>query len=129
MAAPAAVHTHGSITLVDEPASSSVIQAQSFTFTGTRAEVRSNRYNGSAKRILKRSPEAKMVLTGFLIGSTGLAAQEAGTEISALANFNATRRGCDPAVGTILLDEVEDGLTFEGEDDMTTLTMTWHGLL
>lgn len=128
MAAPAAVHTHGSITLVDEPNSSSVIQAESFTFTGTRERRESKRYNGSVKRVQMRNPQAKMVLTGFLIGSTGLASQECGTEISALANFNATRRGCDPSVGTILLDEVEDALAIE-EDDMTTLTMTWDGLL
>jgi hypothetical protein len=128
MAAPAAVHTHGSITLVDEPATSSVIQAESFTFTGTREERRTNRANGSARRIQKRSPEAKMVLTGYLIGATGLAIQECGTEITALANFNAIRRGCDFAQGTILLDEVEDSLSIE-EDDMTTLSMTWHGLL
>lgn len=128
MAAPTAVLTHGSaIDLVDEPASSSVIQAESFTFTGNRDERQSKKYDGSVFRIQKRNPHAKMSLKGFILG-VGLAIQEAGTEVTALANFAATRHGCDPAVGAILLDEVEDSFTVE-EDLMISMSMTWWAFL
>lgn len=128
MAAPTAVLTHGpAIDLVDEPTSSSVIQAESFTFTSNRDERQSKKYDGSVARIQKRNPHAKMVLTGFILGS-GLAIQEAGTEVTALANFNATRHGCDPAVGAIILDDVEDSFTVE-EDVMITMNMTWWAFL
>lgn len=87
MAAPTAVLTHGSaIDLVDEPASSSVIQAEKFNFKGAREERKSRKYDGSTFRIQKRDPHATMTLNGFILGS-GLAIQEAGTEVTALANF------------------------------------------
>jgi len=128
MAAPTAVLTHGSaIDLVDEPTSSSVIQSESFTFTGNRDERMSKKYDASAFRIQKRNPHAKMVLKGFILGS-GLAIQEAGTEVTALANFAATRHNCDPAVGAILLDDVEDSFTIE-DDVQITMNMTWWPFL
>lgn len=128
MAAPTAVLTHGSaIDLVDEPVSSSVIQSESFTFTGNRDERQSKLYNGSVGRIQKRNPHAKMSLKGFILGA-GLAIQEAGTEVTALANFAATRHGCDPAVGAIILDDVEDSLTIE-DDVQISMNMTWWAFL
>lgn len=128
MAAPTAVLTHGSaIDLVDEPASSSVIQAEKFNFKGAREERKSRKYDGSTFRIQKRDPHATMTLNGFILGS-GLAIQEAGTEVTALANFAATRHGCDPAVGAILLDEVDDDFTIE-DDVMINMSMTWWPFL
>lgn len=124
MAAPSAVLTHGTaIDLVNEPTSASVIQSESFTFTGNRDERQSKKYDGSAAFIQKRNPHSKMVLKGYILGS-GIAIQEAGTEITALANFAATRHGCDPAVGAILLDDVEDSFTIE-DDVQITMNMTW----
>ena len=124
MAAPTAVLTHGSaIDLVDEPASSSVIQVESFSFAGNRDERVSKKYDGSTFRIQKRNPHAKMSLKGFILGS-GLAIQEAGTEVTALANFNAIRHGCDYAVGAILLDSVTDEFSIE-DDVQISMEMTW----
>lgn len=124
MAAPTAVLTHGSaIDLVDEPSTSSVIQAESFTFTGNRDERQSKKYDGSVFRIQKRNPHAKIALKGYILG-VGIAIQEAGTEITALANFAATRHGCDNAVGAIILDDVEDSFTVE-DDVQISMNMSW----
>ena len=124
MAAPTAVLTHGTaIDIVNEPVSSSVIQSESFTFTSNRDERQSKLYNGAVGFIQKRNPHAKLVLTGFILGN-GIAIQEAGTQISALANFASTKHGCDPAVGKIILDDAEDSLTIE-DDVSVTLNMTW----
>ena len=58
---------------------------------------------------------AEMKFSGFILGS-GLAIQEAGTEVSSLANFAATRHGCDPAVGTMIYRDPVD--TFSVEEDV-----------
>lgn len=124
MAAPSAILSHGSaVDLVDEPSVSSVIQAETFTFTGNRDERRSLKYDGSVFKIQKRNPHAKIVLDGYILGS-GIAIQEAGTEITSLSNFAATRHGCDNAVGAILLDDVEDSFTVE-DDVKIKMNMTW----
>jgi hypothetical protein len=124
MASPTALLTHGSsIDIVDEPSTSSVIQAESFTFSGNRDERQSKKYDGSVARIQKRNPHAKLSLKGFILG-VGIAIQEAGTEIVSLSNFAATRHGCDPAVGAILLDSVNDEFTIE-EDLAISMEMTW----
>jgi hypothetical protein len=128
MAAPTAVLTHGSaIDLVDEPSVSSVIQVESFTFTGNRDERQSKNYDGSVFRIQKRNPHAKIALKGYQNGSglgSGISIQEAGTEIASLSNFAATRHGCDNAVGAILLDSISDELTVE-DDVSLNMEMTW----
>lgn len=124
MAAPSAVLTHGTaVDLVNEPTSSSVIQSESFSFTGQRDERQSKKYDGSVAFIQKRNPHAKISLKGYILGA-GIAAQEAGTEIAALANFAATRNNCDPSVGAIILDSVNTELTVE-DDAQITLEMTW----
>jgi len=124
MAAPSAVLTHGTaIDLVNEPTTSSVIQSESFSFTGNRDERQSKKYDGSVAFIQRRNPHAKISLKGYILGA-GIAAQEAGTEITALANFASTRNNCDPTVGAIIIDSMATELTIE-DDAMITVEATW----
>lgn len=122
MASPSALHIHGTADagdLVDEPASSSVLDVTEFTFSFTRERRDRRDHTGALRRLEYYNPLLTMSLTAFIIGG-GLATQEVGTRVTSLANFAAERRGMDPAVGTMVLEDTEDSLTLE-EDAKTTM--------
>lgn len=125
MAAPSPTITHGSsVDLVNEPSTSSVLQCYKFTFKGQRERLETKDSDRAWTRLRYVNPHAIMTIEAAIIGS-GLAIQEAGSEVSALANFAATRRGCDYAVGTMILEDPEDVLDEEQDDNMTTFNVLW----
>lgn len=125
MAAPTAVNSFGTARdLVDEPSTSSVVQCEEFVFKGLRDPLVSTRYDAAETYHQWRNPRADMTFKGFILGS-GLAVQEAGTEVASLSNFAATRHGCDPAVGTMIYKDPEDtlGLT---DDVRVAFEVLWR---
>lgn len=126
MSAPAAINSFGTaIDLVNEPAVSPVVQTESFTFKSMRDRRDSKKYDGSTTFIDYRNPRAEMDFKGYILQSSGLATQEAGTEVSALANFASTRHGCDPAVGTMIYEDPEDSFTLT-DDVQISFKVSWN---
>jgi len=123
MASPSALHIHGTADaandIQDEPASSSVLDVQDFKFAFSRERRERRNNTGALRRLEYFNPLLTMSLTAFIVGG-GLGTQEVGTRVTALANFAAERRGMDPTVGTMILEDTEDSLTLE-EDAKTTM--------
>jgi hypothetical protein len=133
MAAPSSVVTHGTSAagdLKNEPASTPGVFVESLTFKFTR-ERREYRNNLYAFRILKYvNPLLVMAFAGWLTtdaGAGNVGGQAVGTEVSALANFGAARRGFDATtgtVGTMIMEDPEDELSIEN-DAKTKFNVLW----
>lgn len=124
MSAPTAINEFGSaIDLVDEPSSAPVVQCETFTFKGMRDERVSKKYDRSTTFVDYTDPRAEMDFKGYILGS-GLAVQEAGTEVTSLSNFASTRHGCDPAVGTMVYLDPEDSFTLT-DDVQISFKVKW----
>jgi hypothetical protein len=122
MASPSALHIHGTADandLLDEPASNAVLDVTEFKFALSRERRERRNASGAFRRLEYFNPLLTISLTAFIVGG-GLATQEVGTRVTSLANFAAERRGMDPAVGTMILEDTEDSLTLE-EDAKTTM--------
>lgn len=125
MSAPAAINEFGSaLDLVDEPSTSSVVQCETFTFKGQREKRESKKYDRSVTFVDYANPTAMMSFKGYILGS-GLAVQEAGTEVTSLSNFAATRHGCDPAVGTMIYEDPEDSFSLT-DDVQISFNVMWY---
>lgn len=126
MSAPAAVHIHGTADadndISDEPAMSSVLDVEEFKFKITRERRERRNNHGNFRRLEYFNPLVAISLTAFTIGASGLAVQHPGTRVTALANFAAEKRGMDPAVGTMILEDTEETLSLE-EDQKTTMNI------
>lgn len=124
MASPATMHIHGTADslhdISDEPASSSVLDVEEFTFSFARERRERRNHYGNFRRLEYFNPLLTISLTAFIVSNSGLASQEVGTRVTALANFAAERRGMDPTAGTMILEDTEDTLSL-GEDTKTTM--------
>ena len=122
MGSPSALHIHGTADandLLDEPNVNPVLDVQEFSFSFSRERRERRNASGAFRRLEYFNPLLTMSLTAFIVGG-GLATQEVGTRVTSLANFAAERRGMDPAVGTMILEDTEDTLSLE-EDAKTTM--------
>lgn len=122
MASPSALHIHGTADasdLLDEPNVNPVLDVTEFKFALSRERRERRNASGAFRRLEYFNPLLTMSLTAFIVGG-GLATQEVGTRVTSLANFAAERRGMDPAVGTMILEDTEDTLSLE-EDAKTTM--------
>lgn len=124
MAAPAEVIIHGTSAsgdLVDEPSNTPSVLVESLSFKFTRERIEYRNRNKAFRKLKYVNPLLVMAFAGFLTaaaGSGNVGGAHAGTEVASLSNFAAERRGMDPAVGTLILEDPEDELTLE-EDSKT----------
>lgn len=122
MASPSALHIHGTADdndVLDEPNVNPVLDVQDFKYAFSRERRERRNNTGAFRRLEYYNPLLTMTLTAFIVGG-GLATQEVGTRVTSLANFAAERRGMDPAVGTMILEDTEDSKTLE-EDAKTSM--------
>ena len=123
MASPAALHIHGTASsndILDETdVNNPVLDVTDFKFSFSRERRERRNNTGAFRRLEYYNPLLTMSLTAFIVGG-GLATQHVGTRVTSLANFAAERRGMDPAVGTMILEDTEDAMTL---DDDTKTTM------
>ena len=122
MPAPSALHIHGTADpndILDEPASNPVLDVQEVKFALSRERRERRNSSGAFRRLEYFNPLLTMTLTAFVTGG-GLGSQAVGTRVTSLANFAAERRGMDPAVGTMILEDTEDSLSLE-EDTKTSM--------
>lgn len=124
MAAPASVIIHGtdaSGDLLDEPSNTPSVLVESLTFKFTRERIEYRNRNKAFRKLKYVNPLLVMSFAGFLTSaaaSNNVGGAHVGTEVASLSNFAAERRGMDPAVGTLILEDPEDELTLE-EDAKT----------
>lgn len=126
MAAPATVNIHGTADaandILDEPSGSPVLDVEEFKFKVTR-ERRERRNNyGNFRRLEYFNPLVAISLTAWAIGASGLATQHPGTRVTSLSNYAAEKRGMDPAVGTMILEDTEETLSLD-EDQKTSMNI------
>lgn len=124
MASPATMHIHGTADslhdISDEPSTSSVLDVEEFKFAFARERRERRNNHGNFRRLEYFNPLLTISLTAFITTASGLAVQEVGTRVTALANFAAERRGMDPTAGTMILEDTEDTLSLS-EDTKTSM--------
>ena len=108
MAAPSTVNIHGSADTLNDIQDESNLHVTDFKFKASReTRDRKNRY-GNLRRREYFNAMVSISFTAFIVTATGLGDQHPGTRVVSLANYATERRGFDPAVGTMMLDDVED---------------------
>jgi hypothetical protein len=123
MAAPAQVHIHGADDSLHTIADEANLDVEDFKIKVTRETLDRKNRNGALVRREYRNPLTAISFTAFIITSAGLASQHPGTRVISLANFAVEKRGMDPAVGTMMLDDAEDSLSMT-EDLKTSMNIT-----
>lgn len=114
MAAPTELITHGTAQsyydLDDEPSNTPVIKVGELAYKFDRDMTASKNVNGTTVFEAHSDPRLVISFTGQINATAGLAAQGPGSEVSALANFAATFRTMDYAVGTMIMENIEDSV-------------------
>lgn len=123
MAAPAPVIIHGTADALNDIADEANLDVQEYKSKFSR-EMRDRKdRHGNLRRRECFNPIVAVSLTAYLVGAAGLAVQHPGTRVTSLVNFAVEKRGFDPAVGTMILDDAEDTLSLE-EDLKTAMNIT-----
>jgi len=123
MAAPASVIIHGASDELHTIADESNLDIEDFKIKVSRETLdRKNRFGALVRREY-RNPMTAISFTAFVITAAGLATQHPGTRVISLANYAVEKRGMDPAVGTMMLDDAEDSLSMT-EDLKTSMNIT-----
>ena len=108
MAAPSTVNIHGSADTLNDIQDESNLDVQDFKFKASReTRDRKNRH-GNLRRREYFNPMGAISFTAFIVSAAGFGDQHPGTRVTSLVNYAAERRGFDPAVGTMMIDDVED---------------------
>jgi len=113
MAAPSPVNIHGSADSLNDINDESNLDVQDFKFKSSREERQRKNRHGSIRRVEHFNPTASISFTAYIVTASGLADQHPGTRVVSLVNYAAERRGFDPAVGTMVLMDVEDSFSLE----------------
>lgn len=123
MAAPSSVITHGAADSLNDILDEDNLDVQDFKSKYSREKrERKNRY-GNLRRVEFFNPIVAISLTAFVITQSGLADQQPGTRVTALANYATSHHGLDPTAGTMMLDDAEDSLSLE-EDLKCAMNIT-----
>lgn len=123
MPAPAPLIIHGTADPLHDIADEASLDVSEFKAKFTREVTdRKDRY-GNLRRREYFNPIVAISLTALIVEATGLAAQHVGTRVNSLVNYATEKRGMDPAVGTMMLDDAEDTKSLE-EDLKTTMNIT-----
>lgn len=121
---PAPVNIHGTADAVNDIQDEASLDVSEFKFKATRESRDRKDRHGNVRRREYFNPMVAISMTAMLIGApNGLAAQHPGTRVTALTNYAAERRGFDPSVGTMMLDDAEDTLSLE-EDMKASMNIT-----
>lgn len=123
MPAPQAVIIHGTFSAVHDIQDEENLDIQEFKAKYTR-ELRDKKdSNGNLRRRECFNPLVALSFTALVKNQAGLANAHPGTRVNALVNYAVEKRGFDPAVGTMILDDAEDTLSLE-EDLKTSMNIT-----
>jgi len=69
--------------------------------------------HGNLRRRECFNPLVAISFSAYVVAAAGLAVQHPGTRVLALANYGSETHGFDPAIGTMILDDVEDTKSLE----------------
>lgn len=123
MPAPAAVIIHGASDPLNDLLDEENLDVQDFKSNFSRETRDKRNRHGNLRRREYFNPLVSISFTAFVVTAAGLADQHPGTRVNSLLNYAVTKRGLDPSVGTIMLDDAEDTQTLE-EDLKTAMNMT-----
>lgn len=123
MAAPSTVNIHGSADTLNDINDESNLDVQDFKLKYSReTRDRKNRH-GNLRRREYFNPMVAISFTAFIVTASGFGDQHPGTRVVSLVNYATEKRGFDPAVGTMMIDDVEDAFSLE-EDIKATYNIT-----
>jgi len=123
MAAPPTVNIHGSVDSLNDINDESNLDVQDFKMKYSReTRDRKNRH-GNLRRREYFNPMVAISFTAFIVTASGFGDQHPGTRVVSLVNYAAEKRGFDPAVGTMMIDDVEDAFSLE-EDIKASYNIT-----
>lgn len=117
MAAPTNEITHGTL-LATQPVDESglLVTQVDKKFTRDKKEIK-GAVTLAVSKVRVRNPLLDITITGAVYASpTGYAVAAAGSAVTTCANFAATERTIDPAVGTRVMGDIDD--TFERDPDI-----------
>lgn len=123
MSAPAAVNIHGAADSLNDLQDEEQLDVQEFKSKFTRETRDKKNRHGNLRRREYFNPLVAISLTAYIVTNAGLASQHVGTRVTALVNYATEKRGMDPAVGTMMLDDAEDTQSLE-EDLKTSMNIT-----
>lgn len=123
MASPAAVNIHGAPDPLNDLQDEEQLDVQEFKSKFTRETRDKKNRHGNLRRREYFNPLVAISLTAYIVTNAGLASQHVGTRVTALVNYATEKRGMDPAVGTMMLDDAEDTQSLE-EDLKTSMNIT-----
>lgn len=123
MAAPSTVNIHGSADSLNDINDESNLDVQDFKMKYSReSRDRKNRH-GNLRRREYFNPMVAISFTAFIVTASGFGDQHPGTRVVSLVNYATEKRGFDPAVGTMMIDDVEDAFSLE-EDIKASYNIT-----
>jgi len=123
MASPSTVNIHGSADSLNDINDESNLDVQDFKLKYSReSRDRKNRH-GNLRRREYFNPIVSISFTAFIVTASGFGDQHPGTRVVSLVNYAAEKRGFDPAVGTMMIDDVEDSFSLE-EDIKASYNIT-----
>lgn len=124
MAAPAPVLIHGASDALHTIEDEANLDIEEFKIKFSRETLdRKNRFGALVWRAY-RNPMTSISFTAFIVTAAGLASQHPGTRVISLANYAVEKRGMDPTIGTMMLDDAEDSLSTT--DDLKTSMNITH---
>jgi len=113
MAAPSTVNIHGSADSLNDINDESNLDVQDFKLKYSReTRDRKNRH-GNLRRREYFNPMVAISFTAFIVTASGFGDQHPGTRVVSLVNYAAEKRGFDTAVGTMMIDDIEDSFSLE----------------
>ncbi len=114
MSAPAETLPHGTAQSVlgisDEPASTPTVKVTQLSRKYGSERTDTKNTNGSIVYAVNHTFMYTLSFKGQRALASGLAVQAPGSTVATLANFATTDRTFDPAVGSMILENIEDSL-------------------
>lgn len=112
MAAPSEVIAHGTsqtlLAISDEPAVTPTVKVAELDKKYASTPVATKNINGTTVYEVETDRHVVLSYKGQVNADTGLAAQAPGSAVTTVANFAATDRTFDPAVGIFVLENITD---------------------
>lgn len=123
MPAPLPVIIHGTDDPLHDMQDEANLDIQEFKSKFTRETRDRKDGKGNLRRRECFNPLVAISFSALVVTAAGLAVQHPGTRVTSLVNYATEKRGFDPAVGTMILDDVEDTMSLE-EDLKTSMNIT-----
>ena len=123
MAAPSPEIIHGTADAMNDIQDEANLDVQDFKSKFTRETRDRKDRTGNVRRRECFNPMVAISFSAFMVTAAGLAVMHPGTRVVSLVNYAVERRGFDPGIGTMILDDVEDAFTLE-EDVKSSYNIT-----